>query len=83
MLQNTAVTFNDRENTGNLPGGAAATEPDLILFSPTAVSLQSVGASSQNQGVPLAVFGAVAFLALLMVSITYIIPALRNQKRRG
>lgn len=79
----TVVYFNDRENTGNLPGGAAATEPDLLLFTPTAVSLQSVGASSQSQGLPMVAFGAAAFLVLLVAGVTYLGPAWRSQKRQS
>lgn len=42
----TIVFFNDREDTGELPGGAEATEPDLLLFTPTAVNLQNFRATT-------------------------------------
>lgn len=77
-LENTVVNFNDREQSG----GTAVAPPSLFLFTPTAVSLQSVAVSSQNQSAPLPAFGAAAFLALVVVTVTYIIPALRHQKRR-
>jgi len=46
----TFVAFNDRENTGNLAGGASATEPDLLLFSPTSVGFYSFRAGSAGTG---------------------------------
>ncbi len=60
----TLVYFNDKENTGNLPGGAPATEPDLLLFSPTAVSVAAIGASSQSHSGALVALLIAAVLVL-------------------
>lgn len=48
---NTFVAFNDSENSGGLTGGAAATEPDLILFSPTAIGSYSFRAGNSEVNV--------------------------------
>jgi hypothetical protein len=67
----TNVFINDRDDTGNLPGGAAATEPDLILFTPTAVSLASVGVASNSTGVATAALLLAAVLGLATAGVAY------------
>ncbi|MCB8983277.1 MAG: hypothetical protein H6659_05620 [Ardenticatenaceae bacterium] len=77
-LLGTVVAFNDREDTGNLPGGAAATEANLILFSPTAVSVSSLSASREMNNVS-------AFVAIGLVSLSGIAAGsglLKLRKRR-
>lgn len=78
------VSFNDRENSGNLPGGAAATEPDLILFTPTAVSLSSftpAGEAPNSTGTTFLVIGA---LGLAVMATSYAaLPMLRKRKRQA
>jgi hypothetical protein len=59
----TLVAFNDREDSGELPGGADATEPDLIFFTPTAVSLGSINAVGQVQNGA----GVALFIAALLL----------------
>lgn len=64
----TVIVFNDMENSGSLPGGAAATEPDLILADPTAISLLSVDAI-QPGGYTAALFAVVLLLVVTLVAV--------------
>ncbi|MBK8986879.1 MAG: hypothetical protein IPM39_12525 [Chloroflexi bacterium] len=79
--QGTLVAFNDRENRGNLPGGAAATEPDLILFTPTAVSLSSLNASGENANSNVPVVLVIGALGIIAVVTSFVgLPLLRQRK---
>jgi hypothetical protein len=74
----TLVAFNDREDSGELPGGAAATEPDLILFTPTAVSLSSLNASGQDSAANNTLFLAIGALVLTLAAVA-LLSALRKR----
>jgi hypothetical protein len=74
----TNVFINDRENTGNLPGGAELTEPDLNLFTPTAVSLSSLNASGQDSAANNTLFLAIGALVLTLAAVA-LLSALRKR----
>jgi hypothetical protein len=78
----TVIFFNDSENSGNLPGGAAATEPDLLFYSPTAISLTTMGIQNLGQSVHPAVLVAVALLAgLTLIALSNRAMVIFNRKR--
>lgn len=75
------VAFNDREDTGSLPGGATATEPDLLLFDPTAISLSFMDTGNPNQSFYTAALVAVALLLSVTLVAVYRVPAVLKRKR--
>lgn len=75
------VAFNDRENFAG-QGNPGDTEPDLLLFDPTAISLSFMDAQNPNQGLYTAALIAVAILFCLTITTVYFgLPARLKQKR--